>query len=125
MRKLRTGDRVEVLSKEDILATLDENGRLNGLPFMPQMFQYCGQRFTVFQLPHTTCETIACNWDTPGRVFPGGIHPDRRCDGSAHGGCQAACLIFWHEAWLKPIDAKAESHASANPGVGCTSDDVG
>ena len=33
---LRAGDWVEVRSKEEILATLDENGRLQELPFMPQ-----------------------------------------------------------------------------------------
>ena len=37
---LRAGDWVEVRSKEEILATLDENGRLEDLPFMPQMLQY-------------------------------------------------------------------------------------
>jgi hypothetical protein len=26
-----------------------------------------------------------------------------RCDGNAHGGCQAACLIFWKDAWLKGL----------------------
>ena len=34
------GDWVEVRSKEEILATLDEHGRLEGLPFMPQMFDH-------------------------------------------------------------------------------------
>ena len=24
-----------------------------------------------------------------------------RCDGSGHDGCEACCLIFWKEAWLK------------------------
>jgi hypothetical protein len=27
-----------------------------------------------------------------------------RCDGQAHGGCQAGCLIYWKEAWLKWVD---------------------
>ena len=27
-----------------------------------------------------------------------------RCDGSAHGGCQKGCFIFWKEAWLKRED---------------------
>ena len=43
--KLTVGDFVEVRSKEEILATLDSSGRLDGLPFMPQMFKYCGRRF--------------------------------------------------------------------------------
>jgi hypothetical protein len=28
-----------------------------------------------------------------------------RCDGQAHGGCQAACLVYWKEAWLKRVSA--------------------
>jgi hypothetical protein len=27
-----------------------------------------------------------------------------RCDGSAHGGCQARCLIYWKEEWLRPVE---------------------
>ena len=30
-----------------------------------------------------------------------------RCDGSAHGGCQAACLVFWKEAWLERVENDA------------------
>jgi hypothetical protein len=26
-----------------------------------------------------------------------------RCDGSAHGGCQAGCLLFWKEVWLERV----------------------
>jgi hypothetical protein len=44
-RRVRAGEMVEVRSKEEILATLDERGRLHGMPFMPEMLQYCGQRF--------------------------------------------------------------------------------
>lgn len=36
---------------------------------------------------------------------------DVRCDGSGHGGCQAGCLIYWNEAWLRPIDAVAGTSA--------------
>jgi len=34
-------------SKHEILATLDKSGRLEGLPFMPQMLKYCGRSFKV------------------------------------------------------------------------------
>jgi hypothetical protein len=44
MSKLKAGDWVEVESTEEILAALDGNGRRDGLPFMPQMFRYCGKR---------------------------------------------------------------------------------
>ena len=56
---LGVGDWVEVRSREEILATLDENGRLEELPFMPQMFQYCGRRFRVIARAHKTCDVIA------------------------------------------------------------------
>ena len=85
------------------MLTLDAQGRLDGMPFMPPMFQYCGRRFKVYQRAHKTCDTIAYNWDSPGRKVPDGIHLNLRCDGKAYGGCQAACLIFWKDAWLKPV----------------------
>ena len=56
---LCAGDWVEVRSKEEILETLDKNGRLDGLPFMPQMFKYCGQRFQVYKRAHKTCDTVS------------------------------------------------------------------
>jgi hypothetical protein len=56
--KLGAGDWVEVRSKTEILMSLDEKGRFQGLPFMPQMFQYCGQRFRVYKRAHKTCDTV-------------------------------------------------------------------
>jgi len=103
----RAGDWVEVRSKEEILRTLDKRGQLDGLPFMPQMFQYCGKRFKVFKRAHKTCDTIGTTRDYPGRSLKGGIHLDLRCDGQAYGGCQAACLIFWKEQWLKRVSRQA------------------
>ena len=47
--KLSVGDWVEVRSKEEILSTLDSNGRLDGMPFMPEMFAFCGKRFQVYK----------------------------------------------------------------------------
>jgi hypothetical protein len=99
---LRAGDWVEVRSKAEILRSLDNNGRLETLPFMPQMFQYCGQRFRVYKRAHKTCDTV--NPSPAGRRLPNTVHLELRCDGKAYGGCQTACLIFWKEAWLKPVD---------------------
>ncbi len=99
--RYRAGDWVEVRTKEEILATLDENGALEQLPFMPEMLRHCGQRFQVFASAHKTCDTVN---KTGGRRMRDAVHLEGlRCDGSAHGGCQATCLIFWKEAWLKPV----------------------
>src|SRR5215510_12536323 len=122
---LRVGDWVEVRSKQEILRTLDKQGQLDALPFMPGMFQYCGQRFRVFKRAHKTCDTVN---RSGGRRMVNAVHLEGiRCDGAAYSGCQAGCLIFWKEAWLKPIDqdrAAAASSASVASSVGCTEADV-
>jgi hypothetical protein len=125
----RAGDWVEVRSKEEILRTLDRDAQLDGLPFMPQMFQYCGQRFQVYKRAHKTCDTVSGHY--VGRRLLGGIHLDHRCDGKAYGGCQAGCLIFWKEAWLKSVcDPEAEqippeaNLARMNGEVCCKEEDV-
>jgi hypothetical protein len=112
---LSAGDWVQVRSKEEILATLDGNGRLDGMPFMPQMLKWCGQRFQVYKRAHKTCDTVTgyTTNEWLGRQLPSAVHLDLRCDGEAYGGCQAACLIFWKEAWLKPVDQN--DLASAEP----------
>jgi len=96
---LRVGEIVEVRSKEEILSTLDCNGKIDGLPFMPEMFRFCGLRFRVYKRADRTCDTI-----THGgmRRMHDAVHLEGlRCDGSFHGGCQAACFLFWKEPWLK------------------------
>ena len=113
--KFSAGEWVEVRSKEEILKTLDERGQLENLPFMPEMFAFCGQRLQVFKRAHKTC-------DPPngllGRRMNEAVHLEGvRCNGSAHGGCQARCLIFWKDAWLKRVD---ESRSESRNGIGCT-----
>jgi hypothetical protein len=99
---LHRGELVEVRSAEEILASLGPDGSLDGLPFMPEMLQYCGRRFRVLARAHKTCDTVN---KTGGRRLHDAVHLDTlRCDGAAHGGCQAACLLFFKEAWLKRVD---------------------
>lgn len=98
---LRPGELVEVRSKEEILATLDAQGCLDGMPFMPEMLPFCGQRFQVLARAEISCDTI---WTGAGRRVKDAVHLEGvRCDGSAHGGCQALCLVWWREAWLKRV----------------------
>ena len=96
---LRAGEWVEVRSAAEILATLDDAGALEGVPFMPEMLAYCGRRYPVYRRADKTCDTV--NW-TGLRRMERTVHlANLRCDGSAHAGCQAGCLLFWKEAWLK------------------------
>ena len=41
------GDLVTVRPLDEILATLDEQGTLDKLPFMPEMRTFCGRQFRV------------------------------------------------------------------------------
>jgi hypothetical protein len=113
-RSYRVGDWVEVRSKEEILTTLDSNGQLDGMPFMPEMFAFCGRRFKVFKRAHKTCDTV---FPIRGRRVDSAVHLETRCDGHAHGGCQAGCLIFWKEVWLKPVSGGPSHDAAPHLGV--------
>jgi hypothetical protein len=99
---LRAGDVVEVRPADEILAMLDERGRLDGLPFMPEMLQFSGRRFRVQSRAHKACETVT---STGYQHLEETVHLDElRCDGASHGGCDAACLLFWKDAWLRRVD---------------------
>jgi hypothetical protein len=129
--KFHAGEWVQVRSKEEILKTLDKNGQLEGLPFMPQMFQYCGQRLKVYKRAHKTCDTVN---HCKGRTMHEAVHLEGiRCDGQAYGGCEAACLIFWKEAWLLKVAEKSsavaispaqEPRKESAPASGCREEDV-
>jgi hypothetical protein len=101
---LRPGDFVEVKSPAEILQTLDADGALDRLPFMPEMVDFCGGRFRVSKRVVKTCYYGT----TSGmRTFPAEdvvLLEGLRCSGAAHDGCQKACNIFWREAWLHKVD---------------------
>ena len=106
--QLRVGQLVEVRSAAEILATLDERGELDSLPFMPEMLQFCGKRLTVDKVAHKLCDMITeargMYWMTNAVHLTG-----TRCDGVAHGGCQTGCTLYWKEAWLKPVSSDTPS----------------
>jgi hypothetical protein len=105
--RLRTGDWVQIKSPREIAETLDADGKLESLPFMPEMLQFCGQRMRVVRRAEKTCIE-----------YPGGGYKIReflnndavvlegaRCSGEDHDGCQRACTIFWKEAWFRKLTA--------------------
>lgn len=110
---LRVGETVEVLSEAEIMATLDERGELEELPFMPEMLAFCGRRLTVHKVAYKLCDTIS---RSGMRRMERAVHlTGARCDGQAHGGCQTACLMYWKEAWLKRVDPDAPPPSGPPP----------
>jgi len=101
---LKAGDWVVVRSAEEILATLDADCRLDGLLVQPEMLKLSGRRFRVGMCAHKTCDSSVHN--TGGRRMHDTVHLEgARCAGEDHDGCQADCVFFWKEAWLKRADA--------------------
>jgi hypothetical protein len=117
-QELYRGDSVEVRSPSEILATLDETGLLDGLPFMPEMAAYCGQRFKVGYRADKICDTVSY---TGSRRIPNGVLlEDLRCNGSGHDGCQAECRIFWKDAWLRKVKPDAPPAQAFPPAEAAT-----
>src|SRR5690349_7379450 len=78
--KLAVGEIVQIRSKAEILATLDGDGKLDGLPFMPEMLKHCGRQFRVYKRADRTCDTIT---STGMRRMRDAVHLEGiRCDGA-------------------------------------------
>jgi hypothetical protein len=111
------GELVEVRTAAEIAATLDGAGKLDGMPFMPEMLAFCGQRLRVSRRADKTCVEGFYGMRKLGGAV---LLEEARCDGAAHGGCQRNCMMFWKDEWLKPAvenqaaiipDLKAETKA--------------
>jgi hypothetical protein len=106
--KLRPGDLAEVKSPGEILLTLDAEGTLDQLPFMPEMIEFCGGQFRVSKRAIKTCSSSKST--STMRAFRADdvvLLDNLRCSGAAHDGCQKACMIFWRESWLRKIEDRA------------------
>jgi len=116
--KFRAGDRVVVRNRDEILATLDSASECGKMPFMPEMLEHCGREYVVAAVAHKTCDTIN---KTGGRRIADAVHlRGVRCDGAAHGDCQAGCLVFWRTDWLRPVDGASNGVGAASLGAAGT-----
>jgi hypothetical protein len=107
--RLRPGDLVQVKPLDAILATLDDRGTRDALPFMPEMAAHCGKQFRVLRRAEKIYDWVQ---HTGLRRLRDAVLLDGlRCDGAGHGGCQAACALLWKEAWLERVPAAAPGHA--------------
>jgi hypothetical protein len=109
--RLLPGDWVEVRSGAEILATLDGEGTLDHLPFMPEMRSFIGRRFRVKARADRTIAEKRGLRRMSDTVHLDGVH----CDGQAHDGCSRGCLVFWKEAWLRRVVGPHDAPPPADP----------
>src|SRR5262245_49339796 len=125
-RWLLVGDMVEIRALDEIRETLDGSGCLDGLPFMPEMAAFCGRRAVVFRCVDKIYDYGRSK--TLRRLEDSVLLSGLRCDGGAHGGCQASCYLLWKRAWLKPsaggpvargvvAEAARTTHQEGSPGT--------
>jgi hypothetical protein len=104
------GDLVEIKTWDEIHATLDQQGCLEQLPFMPEMLSMCGKRAYVFRCVHRLFDYRKSRRmrHMDGTVLLVGAV----CDGSMHGGCEAACHTMWKSDWLHRVDPSRSTVAA-------------
>jgi len=106
IRRLRPGDQVEVKTPSEILQTLDSEGSLHKLPFMPEMVELCGRRFRVGRRLVKTCYYTGRSNDMRAFSVDDVVTlEDVRCSGDAHDNCPKGCMIFWREEWLRRVES--------------------
>jgi len=97
---LRPGELVEVKCVKEILATLDESRKYNGLLWMTGMRKHCGKRYRVFKRVETILlESNGELRKMKNTVLLQGV----MCDGAEFCGCDRSCFHFWREAWLRRV----------------------
>jgi hypothetical protein len=103
---LRPGELVEVKSENEIIKTLDEKRRHNGLMWLVGMSKCCGKNYRVLK----RVETIRLEGKPETRRMKNTVLLEgAMCDGSEYYGCDRSCFYFWHEAWLRRVKEDADS----------------
>lgn len=102
---LQAGERVRVKTREEIQATLDEEGYYDRLGFMPEMDRFIGGEYTVRnRIDRFFDERNQRLLKLRNVVILDGVHCEPPKDGSVpYSGCDRLCFLFWKEAWLERI----------------------
>lgn len=100
---LMAGDIVQVRTKEEITATLNNWNNLKGCSFMEEMWCYCGTKQKVFKrVERFLDERDYLIKKGDGIILLDGVY----CKGTKDfGPCDRSCFFFWREEWLEKIGA--------------------
>ena len=100
-REIGPEDRVRVRSREEILSSLDEEGKYGGCKFMRGMYGHCGKTYRVLKnVDFFFDEARQKMVKTKDLVILEGAI----CSGQQRlffNRCDRNCFFFWHKAWLE------------------------
>jgi hypothetical protein len=114
----RPGDLVQVKSREEIAATLDERGFNRGLSFDREMLRYCGQTMRIRSRVRQIID------DKTGRMLK--IRKDcvilehAYCSGELTQGCwfcPRQIYPFWRNAWLRRVNEPDRGRVAEQPSL--------
>jgi hypothetical protein len=103
--ELQPGELVQIRSKHEIAATLDERGKCRGLWFDVEMAPYCGKEYRVRSrverfINETTGQMVELSSDC--LILDGVICSGERSSWRYF--CHRAIYPWWREAWLRRVD---------------------
>lgn len=94
---LQSGEWVEVKPLDEIMQTLDSQGKTHGLYFTNEMKLHCGRRYRVFK----RVESIFNEFTKEQRKVQNTVLLETVfCQGEGLG-CNRSCFHMWREAWLR------------------------
>jgi ribosomal protein L34 len=99
----KPGEKVMVLSREEIEETLDKDRRCKSLEFMDRMAAYCGRPMVVKK--HVQCIFDERKWRMV-RIKDTYILEGAICEGQGmyeKEGCDRCCYFFWKDQWLRRV----------------------
>lgn len=106
----KVGERIRVKSFEQIKSTLDDQGKYDGLCFMPEMKAFCGEEHVIFKrVDRILLESTGRLRCLHGVV----ILQDLVCSGSMHYKCDRTCFFFWKQIWLERAEKGGETDEKA------------
>ena len=98
---LQPGEWVQIKSLEEVMGTLDSQGKTHGLFFTNEMKLHCGRRYRVFK----RVESIFNEFTKEQRTVRNTVLLETVfCQGEGLG-CNRSCFHMWREAWLSRSDA--------------------
>ena len=98
---LQVGDIVEVKSLQEIIETLDKNGKNRGLHFSLDMAEHCGKQFRV----RSRLDRMILEWSGDLRQLKNTVILENvycNCP-YTFGGCQRLAYQYFREIWLRKI----------------------